>query len=156
MAKEIEKKFLVNNNDWRDKVGRSRHYKQGYLGNTPDCSVRVRVSDKTAFLNIKSATLGISRDEYDYEIPLSDALEMLDNLCNQPIIEKTRYFVQEEDGLEWEIDVFAGDNEGLVVAEIELEHPQQTFHLPEWAGEEVSDDPRYYNVCLVTHPYKDW
>ena len=155
MAKEIERKFLVINNDWRNEVTGSIHYIQGYFTTNKSCSIRVRVSGETANLNIKSATLGIMRTEYDYPIPVHDAQEMLDNLCNKPLLEKTRYFIQQYDHL-WEIDVFSGDNEGLVVAEIELKSTDESFSKPDWAGTDVSDDPRYYNVCLVKHPYKNW
>lgn len=155
MAKEIERKYLVINNSWQNKVVKKSVYRQGYMGSNKECSVRIRLSDKNANINIKSATLGVSRDEYEYEIPVEDANEMLDKLCTKPLIEKTRYFVKEDDYL-WEVDVFSGDNKGLIVAEIELENIEQSFPVPEWLGEEVSDDPRYYNVCLVKQPFKDW
>lgn len=155
MAKEIERKFLVNHDNWRKDVTKSIHYIQGYFTTNASCSIRIRVSGDKADLNIKSATLGITRTEYEYPLPLEDANEMLDHLCNKPLLEKTRYYVQHQGHL-WEIDVFTGDNEGLIVAEIELKSAEEKFSLPDWAGKEVSDDPRYYNVCLVSHPYKDW
>lgn len=155
MAVEIEKKFLLKNNNWRKLVAQSVRYKQGYFSTNKKSSIRIRVTDNSASLNIKSATLGITRNEYDYPIPLDEAEEMLEQLCNRPLLEKTRHFLM-HDGNKWEIDEFLGDNQGLIVAELELEHPEQTFSKPDWLGEEVSDDPRYYNVCLVTHPYKDW
>ena len=128
---------------------------QGYMSGGEQASVRVRVQGEQAFLNIKSATLGVWRREYDYPIPLHDGEEILDHLCMGPLIEKTRYLV-EYAGHTWEVDVFEGDNAGLVVAEIELDSEDQPFEKPPWAGEEVSHDPRYYNVCLVKHPYKEW
>lgn len=155
MASEIERKFLVTSDAWKQEVKRQAHYRQGYLCPVDTSSVRVRVADEAAWLNVKSATLGIERLEYEYSIPLGDANEMLDRLCKRPLIEKTRYWVEYADHT-WEIDVFEGDNEGLVVAEIELDRPDETFELPSWAGAEVSHDPRYYNVCLVDHPYKEW
>lgn len=155
MASEIERKFLTVSDAWRTEARRSVRYRQGYLGRAETSSVRVRVSDEAAYLNIKSATLGIERLEYEYPIPLADAHEMLDRLCHKPLIEKTRYFV-EHAGHQWEVDVFEGDNAGLVVAEIELETPDEAFERPAWLGDEVSHDPRYYNVCLVEHPYREW
>jgi len=155
MATEIERKFLVINDHWRKDVTKSIHYIQGYFTTNASCSIRVRVSGEEASLNIKSATLGITRTEYDYPLPFDDAKEMLYHLCNKPLLEKTRYYLQHHYHV-WEIDVFSGDNEGLVVAEVELKSAEEPFTLPDWAGAEVSDDPRYYNVCLVDHPYKNW
>lgn len=155
MATEIERKFLVINDSWRNDVTDSIHYLQGYFATNESCSIRVRIGGGKADINIKSATLGITRSEYDYPIPVQDAREMLDALCIKPLIEKTRYHVHHQDRL-WEIDVFAGDNAGLVVAEVELESADAAITLPDWIGEDVSHDPRYYNVCLVEHPYKNW
>lgn len=155
MATEIEHKFTVVNDTWKENVKSQSYYKQGYLSSDKSCSIRVRISGDKAYLNIKSATLGVQRREYEYAIPTDDAEEMLEQLCEGPLIEKTRYFVDYA-GKTWEVDVFEGDNKGLVVAEIELGHPDEPFEVPNWAGEDVSDDPRYYNVCLVKHPYKDW
>ncbi|MEJ2630497.1 MAG: CYTH domain-containing protein [Acidihalobacter sp.] len=155
MASEIERKFLVASDAWKGVAYRSMHYRQGYLGRAETSSVRVRVSEQDAYLNVKSATLGIERLEYEYPIPLPDAHEMLDRLCHKPLIEKTRHWV-EYAGHCWEVDVFEGDNEGLVVAEIELKTPEEDFERPVWLGEEVSHEPRYYNVCLVEHPYSQW
>jgi adenylate cyclase len=155
MAEEIERKFLVKDDSWRANVERQSVMRQGYLNAAKKSSIRVRVSGDRAHLNIKSATLGVYRKEYEYAIPLQDANEMLDTLCDGPLIEKTRYFVPYARHL-WEVDVFAGDNAGLIVAEIELSHEGETFELPPWAGEEVSGDTRYYNVCLAKNPYKNW
>lgn len=155
MAREIERKFLVVGDAWNKSVSHQVHYRQGYLSSDKACSIRVRVSDNSAHLNIKSATLGVERLEYEYEIPLADAHEMLDRLASGPLIEKTRYYVPFE-GHTWEVDVFEGDNIGLVVAEVELSSADESFVRPGWVGEEVSHDPRYYNVCLATNPYKNW
>lgn len=155
MATEIERKFLVRNDAWRNHADEGVFYRQGYLSSTPDCSIRVRSGGGKGYLNLKSATLGVTRKEYEYEVPEQEANEMLDLFCDGPLIEKTRYNV-EHAGHVWEVDVFAGDNDGLIVAEIELDDADEAFELPDWAGEEVSHDPRYYNVCLVTHPFKDW
>lgn len=155
MATEIERKFLVRDDSWRAEADAGIVMRQGYLIGAEKASVRVRVSGEHAYLNIKSATLGVQRQEYEYEIPLSDAEEILDTLCQRPLIEKTRYHVR-HGGHTWEIDVFEGDNAGLVVAEIELGAEDEPFERPPWLGEEVSHDKRYYNVCLVKHPYKEW
>ena len=155
MATEIERKFLVRNEQWREGADEGTAYRQGYLASDPTCSIRVRTGGGRAFLNIKSATLGVRRREYEYPIPLDDAQEMLDRLCTGPLVEKTRYHVP-VGGHVWEVDVFAGDNAGLVVAEIELEREDEPFERPAWVGEEVSQDPRYYNVSLARHPYREW
>lgn len=155
MATEIERKFLVRDDSWRDAVSHSVDIAQGYLANTERGSIRVRVSGNQANLNIKSMTLGVRRKEYDYPIPAEDARAMLNELCMRPIIEKTRHYA-ERNGHTWEIDEFHGDNAGLVVAELELEHEDEVYEPPHWLGEEVSDDPRYYNVSLVDHPYSHW
>jgi adenylate cyclase len=155
MATEIEKKFLLNDNSWMDLAGRGTKYSQGYLVGSKQASVRVRIQGNKAFLNIKSATIDITRQEFEYEIPLVDAMEMLETLCEKPLISKTRYHLKYENHI-WEIDVFDGENKGLVVAEIELSDENEVFSKPSWIGEEVSDDARYYNTCLVQHPFKDW
>ena len=155
MATEIERKFLVRNNDWRQYVYHSVLMCQGYLISDESRSVRVRISGDAAHLNIKSGTLGITRSEYEYPIPLADAKEILDTLCRKPLVEKMRHLVRYAGHL-WEIDEFAGDNAGLVVAEVELADVGEEFQQPSWLGEDVSHDRRYYNACLVEHPYKDW
>jgi adenylate cyclase len=155
MATEIERKFLLKNDSWRDGADAGTRFRQGYLIGSEQASVRVRIEGERANLNIKSATLGIRRQEYEYPIPLADAEELLDTLCAQPQIEKTRYHVPFGDHL-WEVDLFAGANAGLVVAEVELADEHETFAMPPWAGEEVSHDTRYYNVCLVKHPFCEW
>lgn len=155
MGIEIERKFLLRNDDWRAQADAGTAFCQGYLSESGPGSVRVRIEGQQANLNIKSATLDMSRLEYEYPIPLEDAQHMLQHVCIRPVIEKTRYYVQFSGKL-WEIDVFLGDNKGLVVAEIELDHVDEAFELPPWIGEEVTQDTRYYNVCLVKHPFKDW
>lgn len=155
MVLEIERKFLVQNDRWRNDADAGRQIRQGYLAGNDRSSIRVRMDGEHANLNIKSATLGIRRLEYEYVIPVADAMEMLDQLCQGPLIEKTRYCVRVGQHT-WEVDVFSGDNAGLIVAEVELASETEVFVMPDWAGAEVSDDPRYYNVSLVQHPYKDW
>ncbi len=155
MGTEIERKFLLLNDQWRAAADGGTPYRQGYLVGSKQASVRVRIEGDEARLNVKSATLGILRQEYEYAIPLADAQEMLATLCPQPLVEKTRYHVY-HGGRVWEIDVFEGDNAGLVVAEVELAREDDVLELPPWAGREVSHQPRYYNVCLVDHPYRAW
>jgi adenylate cyclase len=155
MALEIEHKFLLVNDDWRKEIKRSVHYKQGYLSSGPMSSVRVRISDTQAWLNIKSATIGTHRQEFEYEIPLTDANSILDELCFKPLIEKMRHFIHRDQHL-WEIDEFVGDNAGLIVAEIELVQIGEFFAKPSWLGVEVTEDLRYYNNNLSKYPYKDW
>ena len=155
MAIEVEHKFLLANDDWKAEVTHSVSYRQGYLSAQPTSSIRVRTSNEQAWLNIKSATIGTHRHEYEYEIPLADADEILNNLCKKPLVEKTRYFVQ-HDKHTWEIDVFLGDNQGLCVAEIELSEVGEAFVKPSWLGAEVTHDLRYYNNNLSNLPYSQW
>ena len=155
MATEIERKFLVKNDLWRDQVISESRMKQGYLASQGNASIRVRVDGGRALLNIKSVTLGIRRYEFEYEIPLEDGEEILAVIAQQPFIDKTRYKVK-CGGHVWDLDVFEGENRGLMVAEVELESEEETFEMPAWAGEEVSEDPRYYNVSLVKTPYTRW
>ncbi len=155
MAKEIEHKFLIKNNDWKAEIDKSTKYKQGYMVSDDKKSVRIRVSDNKAWLNIKSATIGTYRQEFEYQIPLEDGLEILNTLCEKPIIEKTRHLVSYKQHT-WEIDVFTGDNTELIVAEVELAEVGEHFEKPSWAGEEVTTDIRYYNNSLCKNPYKNW
>lgn len=155
MAIEIEHKFLLVNDDWRKHVNHAVKYRQGYLSSQPTSSIRVRTSNDHAWLNIKTATIGTQRHEYEYEIPMDDANEILTHLCKKPLIEKTRHFVTNEGHL-WEIDEFEGDNQGLIVAEIELTETGLSFAKPLWIGLEVTDDLRYYNNNLAIHPYSEW
>jgi adenylate cyclase len=155
VAKEIERKFLVVDDSWHSAATGSARYLQGYLANGARSSVRIRIDGDTAWLNIKSATLDIERVEYEYPVPLADGEEMLARLCEGRLVEKRRWFVPHE-GKTWEVDVFEGENEGLVVAEIELDSAEEEFARPAWLGEEVSHDSRYYNVYLARHPYSTW
>ena len=154
MPVEIERKFLVRGDDWRA-LGTGMTYRQGYLSTVPERSVRVRLVRDKGYLTIKGIAVGVSRVEYEYEIPADEAGELLDNLCEHPLIEKTRYRIDCND-LTWEIDEFEGDNAGLVVAEVELETVDQAIALPDWIGEEVTGDARYYNASLVSNPYTQW
>jgi adenylate cyclase len=154
MAREIERKFLVSGNAWRALAHRSQPMSQGYVATGERISVRVRLAGEQAWLNIKSGGLVASRHEYEYAIPVVDARELL-TLATGPLIEKTRHFVEHE-GFEWEVDEFSGANLGLVVAEIELDREDREFPRPPWLGVEVTHLRRYYNVCLVSHPYSEW
>lgn len=154
MPQEIERKFLLANDSWKHQVSKSFAIRQGFLSTEPSRTVRIRQKGDRGFLTIKGITTGVSRAEFEYDIPLPDALQLLD-LCLQPIIDKTRYIV-EVNGNTWEIDVFAGANDGLVIAEIELESEEQEFLRPDWLGQEVSDDPRYYNSMLAQTPFTAW
>jgi adenylate cyclase len=156
MAVEIERKFLVRDDSWRDAADSGVFLSQGYLNSDPRRCVRVRIAAQQAWLNIKSAVSALRRLEYEYEIPLDEARELLSSACGEPALEKTRFHVPGGDGLVWEVDVFAGANAGLVVAEIELTDERQAFARPAWLGEEVSDDPRYYNMSLAAVPFSRW
>lgn len=153
MAVEIERKFLLCNEQWRAQVQRTLPMSQAYLGGD-QCSVRVRVSGEQAWLNIKSAIAGPSRLEFEYEVPLSDAREMM-RLAVEPSIDKVRHIV-EHGGFIWEIDEFAGRNQGLIVAEIELPSVDTRFARPLWVGEEVTEQRRYYNSALAKRPFDSW
>lgn len=159
MGIEIERKFLLKNDSWKELVTETHIIKQGYLQSgleaSQKSSVRIRISNKQANINIKSVQLTMMRQEYEYEIPLHDAEEMLNTLCGDAIIEKTRYYVPYAAHL-WEIDVFEGNNAGLEVAEVELISLSEKVEIPGWIGEEVSDDERYYNIYLLKHPYRQW
>jgi len=154
MGKEIERKYLIKDDSWRESASGTT-YSQGYLSTVKERTVRVRTIDVKGFLTIKGITIGATRKEYEYEIPTGDANEMLDELCEKPIIEKTRYKIP-YGGLTWEIDEFAGVNQGLIVAEVELESEEQAIDFPKWVGEEVSGDPRYFNSNLIANPYTTW
>jgi len=155
MAIEIERKFLLANDNWRALVSKSINYRQGYLNSDEHSSVRIRVSDDTAKLNIKSVTIGAQRHEYEYDIPADDAHELLNTLCHKPLIEKTRHIVVIKQHT-WEIDEFLGKNLGLCVAEIELSQVDEFFEKMDWVGEEVTEDKRYYNNQLAKNPYTRW
>lgn len=153
MGKEIERKFLVSGEGWRE--GDASDYRQGYLNLDKERTVRVRIAGDAGRITVKGVTRGATRAEYEYPVPVEDAAAMLDDLCLRPLIEKRRYLVDYH-GMTWEVDEFSGENAGLVVAEIELEDPDQPFDRPPWLGEEVTDDPRYYNASLVQKPYSRW
>jgi adenylate cyclase len=155
LAEEIERKFLVRNDAWRESIQRSAYFHQGYLAVNDHCAVRVRLEDERAVLTIKNATLDIRRQEYEYAIPPEDAREILDTLCSGRRVSKTRHFVAHDRNV-WEVDEFDGENCGLVVAELELATVDQVFTRPQWLGEEVSGDPRYLNAALATRPYSSW
>jgi len=154
MGIEIERKFLVTNDEWKKK-GKPFRVMQGYLQRNKECTIRVRVIDDKSFITIKGENTGATRLEFEYAIPVIDALELVDNLCFKPLIDKTRYILDYK-GLTWEIDEFHRENSGLVIAEVELKSESQKIELPAWIGEEVTGDERYYNSYLTTHPYHDW
>ena len=153
MGTEIERKFLVFGEQWREYE--CVECRQGYVSADGQRTVRVRVGGQRAFLTVKGATRGATRLEFEYEIPLTDAEEMLVQLCQGPLIEKQRYRIP-GGNVTWEVDEFSGANAGLVLAEVELQFEEQPVELPSWIGKEVTDDHRYYNAHLVRHPYQSW
>jgi|SRR5690625_207413 len=155
MGIEIERKFLLRNDAWRQQADAGQEFRQGYLHSDASLAVRVRIADKTAWLTIKADAGDIVRREFEYAIPVVDADSMLTHLCRQPLIEKRRHRL-EHAGHVWEIDVFHGANAGLVLAEIELSRIDEDFARPPWLGEEVSTDPRYFNSSLSQHPFREW
>lgn len=152
MALEIERKFLVKGNGW--KQGQGVQICQGYLNRDKERTVRVRLAGDEAFLTVKGITTGATRQEYEYPIPILHAKQLL-KLCDGPIIEKVRYAITHND-LIWEVDEFFGDNEGLIIAEVELKREKQFFERPSWLGQEVTEDPRYFNSNLCETPYCKW
>lgn len=159
MAREIERKFLLKTDAWRELAHSKTNFIQGYLNDIyapgAKSSVRIRIEGEQANINIKSLEIGAGRDEFEYPIDLAEAEYMLRNLALVPLIEKCRYLVNFA-GFTWEIDEFFGDNAGLIVAEVELEDEAQVVELPAWIGTEVTPDKKYYNVSLTRYPYKDW
>ena len=156
MAKEIERKFLLKDDSWRSKTqGPGKLYSQGYLCSEPERTVRVRLAGERGVMTVKGLTRGATRTEFEYALPAEDARQMLDELCERPLISKYRHFIHRGE-FTWEIDEFLEENQGLVVAEIELEDENQKFDRPAWLGREVTDDPRYYNSNLSLIPFKDW
>ena len=153
MALEIERKFLVKEGAWRNEKGEK--YRQGYLNSAKERTVRVRIIDVNGYLTVKGISRGAVRVEYEYEIPGEEAEAMLNDLCEKPLIEKMRYKIEFK-GLVWEVDEFFGENQGLIMAELELESEDQKFIKPEWIGEEVTGDPKYFNANLIHHPYTKW
>jgi adenylate cyclase len=154
VGKEIERKYLVRPGAWAPQ-GAGTHFKQGYLNSQKERVVRVRIEGSAAKLTIKGVTTGVTRSEFEYAIPVDDATILLDQLCEQPLIDKHRH-VEQHGGRTWEIDVFHGDNEGLVVAEVEVASESDRIDLPAWAASEVSSDPRYFNSNLLKNPFKNW
>ena len=160
MATEIERKFLLKESDlnsptnttWR--AAKAVHYSQGYLNRDKARTVRVRIVGLEAQLTVKGPTHGATRQEFEYAIPVEDARALIE-LCESGVIEKTRRTISHQ-GMLWEVDEFFGDNEGLVVAEVELEHEDQFIEFPDWIGDEVTDDPRYFNSALSKTPFKLW
>lgn len=155
MGREVERKFQVVDDRWRDAVESESVLRQGYLSIDKERTVRIRVSEAEGTLTVKGVTVGATRAEYEYEIPRREAEEMLTNLCLQPIIDKTRHRVR-FGGRTWEVDEFTGANEGLVIAEVELDSEGEGVDLPDWVGNEVTGDPRFYNANLVAQPYREW
>lgn len=154
MPTEIERKFLVTNASWKAR-SEGIQYRQGFLSTDRHRTVRVRIGGDKAYLTVKGLSRGFSRPEFEYPIPVEDARLILDGICLKPLIEKTRYKVS-SDGLIWEIDVFEGENQGLILAEVELNSEDQEIERPPWLGEEVTGDPRYYNANLIANPFKNW
>ncbi|MEW5908253.1 MAG: CYTH domain-containing protein [Thermodesulfobacteriota bacterium] len=154
MKQEIERKFLVQGTAWKN-ASAGYLCRQGYLLRSREYVVRIRTTGSKGYLAVKGASAGISRMEYEYEIPFTEACDMLEKFCEKPLIEKYRYPIQYK-GLIWEVDEFFLENEGLLIAEVELESETQVFEKPEWAGEEVTGDARYYNSNLARHPYRKW
>jgi len=165
MAQEIEHKFLVRSNEFMT-LAKGTYYRQGYIPTLNGMTVRVRLAGEQGFITLKDHAVGLTRHEFEYPIPTEEAMQMLELMCSKPQIEKHRYVIAAPDGhrpdgtivtgLHWEVDVFHGDNEGLIVAEIEVPTEDTTFDLPEWIGVEVTGDRRYYNSALTKVPYKEW
>jgi CYTH domain-containing protein len=154
MGTEIERKFLLKGDAWRN-LAKGVVYRQGYLNRDRARTVRVRIAGEKGYLTVKGAAAGVKRPEYEYEIPVKDAAAMLEELCERPIIEKLRYRIPFE-GLVWEVDEFRGENRGLILAEVELQREDQPVQKPEWVGDEVTGDPRYFNSNLTARPFTTW
>ncbi len=154
MGIEIERKFLVKNDSFKANSESKKLYKQGYIEGSLNATVRVRIIEDKGYLTIKSKSVNFSRNEYEYEIPLTDAEEMLTNLCGNKV-EKYRYIVW-HDGNRWEVDEMLGENSGLLIAELELQSEDETFAFPDWLGEEVTHDYRYRNSYLAEKPFLWW
>ena len=159
MAREIERKFLVKNQDWKHQAHKQTHFAQGYLNDISSSeaksSVRVRIEGKKANMNIKSLEIGLSRDEYEFAIPLEEAQKILSTLSVGPLIEKIRSLVKVGQHT-WEVDEFLGDNQGLVVAEVEMSAEDEAVEIPDWAGREVTEEVRFYNISLSKQPFNQW
>ncbi len=153
MAKEIERKYLVKGNDWK-KLSQGQFYCQGYIATEGKQTVRIRIVGEQGYLTLKGESIGQTRSEFEYPIPLADAREILETLCDRPLIEKIRYKIP-QGNLIWEVDEFLGENAGLIIAEVELTEEHQEIELPEWIDRQVTA-PRYYNSNLAKHPYSQW
>ncbi|MBO6012137.1 MAG: CYTH domain-containing protein [Bacteroidales bacterium] len=165
MGKEIERKFLVKSDRFKAEAIKVTSYHQGYIPTLNGMTVRIRIAGDAAYITLKDHAIGFTRHEFEYPIPKTDAVQLLELMCAKPQIAKTRYVVpatqtlpadQQTPGLKWEVDVFEGDNEGLTVAEIEVPSEDTPFERPEWLGEEVTGDKRYYNSHLCSHPFRMW
>lgn len=156
MAIEIERKFWIKNKNWKVSVNAHKGtiIKQGYLSTDKERTVRARIYGTKGFLTIKGKSVGMTRAEFEYEVPVDDVSALL-KLCHQPIIEKVRYKIH-LDNVIWEVDEFEGVNEGLILVEVELESEEQKINIPTWAGEEVTGDIRFYNSSLVNTPFTKW
>lgn len=155
MALEIERKFQVRGDGWKRHVVRARRLRQAYLTKNDRISIRVRIDgEEAATLTIKTARTGIERHEYEFAIPVAEANELMKH-CEGSVISKVRHIVR-NGGFNWEVDVFDGDNSGLVIAEIELDRADRIIELPHWIGKEVTDDRRFYNADLAKHPFSSW
>ncbi len=157
MSAEIERKFLVRDSSWKEQVSSSTEFRQRYVSTTGEAhrTIRLRLAGEKAFLTLKTEATGLIRGEYEYEIPYGDGMEIFQRICDGPAIEKVRHLVA-FGGKQWEIDEFLGDNAGLVVAEIELESPDEPFPRPPWLGREVTEDHRYANSSLTKNPFQNW
>jgi adenylate cyclase len=154
MKQEIERKFLLSNTSWKGLADDGSKITQGFLSSNPERVIRIRIINNAGILTVKGKLKGITRKEFEYDIPLDEAKQLLE-LCEKPIIQKTRFKIYLDDLL-WEIDVFEGVNAGLVIAEVELKSETVNFEIPDWIGKEVSDDMRYYNVNLMMNPFSEW
>jgi adenylate cyclase len=154
MGLEIERKFLIKNDSWKNEIKKTVSIRQGYLNSEVERTVRIRIQGEQGVLTIKGKNQNVTRKEFEYQIPLDDALNLL-SMCEKPIIKKTRFLIPSNRST-WEIDVFDGENKGLVIAEIELTSEEESFDIPNWLGEEVSSESKYYNSSLITNPYGNW
>ena len=154
MGLEIERKFLLKNNSWKKEIKETIFIRQGYLNSKVERTVRIRIQGEQGVLTIKGKNQNVTRKEFEYQIPLDDALHLI-SMCEKPVIEKTRFLIS-SNRCTWEIDVFDGENKGLVIAEIELSSEEESFDIPNWLGKEVSSESKYYNSSLITNPYSKW
>jgi adenylate cyclase len=154
MGLEIERKFLVDEEAWRQLGAQGLLHRQGYLNTSPERTVRVRIAGDRGFLTVKGLVIGASRPEFEYQIPHDEALALLE-ICEKPLVEKYRHEI-EDGAVTWEVDEFLGFNQGLILAEVELQSEDQVFSKPSWVTEEVTQDRRYYNANLVENPFSNW